>query len=778
MTMKKICRFATILCMMLLMILCVGSSAWADFRFPPELTVIENEAFRDVPMGAEVYIPDKVTSIGSKAFIGSGVEYAYLPDSLTYIAPDAFEKNTGFYVVPNSYAQRWCEENDCDYSADPFSISIEETRQDFAFLYPGSGVTASSFYYYPDVGAYQWELSLDGIEWTEWEGATGKSVYFGYIGDADHLFLRCQLSVNGTKLTSNEITLVFRHETMKFTEACKALSGDAVYLEWEYQGQNAKYYLYWRTPENGMTPAGNWEKLAELQDMISYTVYGLDKNTAYDFAVVAILYGNEECKEGDEWFRAETIPIQLTTLENDTAVNILDHKMQGTNLFLSWEHLQNTKYRVWYSKDYENWEYKETDYNWFSLFGLEPDTYYFYLVEAYTEDSTHRFYSSVLIDSTGKEDETLQMNDPVVRGETVQLSWSALNNVYYYLYMSQNGGEEMLIASNMTDNSLDIGSLERDVSYSFRVYALSKDGYLLSSESISFMLPKKNEIEYRALLIGEVNFPFSNKLLSGYNDVNILNHVLLNAQAPDGSGLYSSLRYWDLSKEEILAAIQYAFGGTDENDVSLFYISTHGDVGWSGRRAGALSTIENNGLDEGTLLLEELAAALSEVKGTVIVWIDSCGSGAAIYDKNVAQHGDDLLNAAVINAFSACDPGIMVSEYTPGVAAQSENNILASEDTVAFETGEFRQPKFYVLTASQYQQVSKVNINYTTSYFTLYLCTGIGSDGSLPADANNDGILTQQELFSYIAGFEEYENVSQKVQAYPLNSSYALFSRN
>ena len=47
----------------------------------------------------------------------------------------------------------------------------------------------------------------------------------------------------------------------------------------------------------------------------------------------------------------------------------------------------------------------------------------------------------------------------------------------------------------------------------------------------------------------------------------------------------------------------------------------------------------------------------------------------------------------------------------------------------------------------------------------------------MPADANQDGKLTQHELFSYIKAREEDASdfVSQNVQEYPLNSDYVLF---
>ena len=58
----------------------------------------------------------------------------------------------------------------------------------------------------------------------------------------------------------------------------------------------------------------------------------------------------------------------------------------------------------------------------------------------------------------------------------------------------------------------------------------------------------------------------------------------------------------------------------DDNDVSLFFIATHGDIDEIGRSAGSLATVNEAGITD-ALRLEELADALSKVPGTVIVWL-------------------------------------------------------------------------------------------------------------------------------------------------------------
>jgi hypothetical protein len=49
--------------------------------------------------------------------------------------------------------------------------------------------------------------------------------------------------------------------------------------------------------------------------------------------------------------------------------------------------------------------------------------------------------------------------------------------------------------------------------------------------------------------------------------------------------------------------------------------------------------------------------------------------------------------------------------------------------------------------------------------------------GEMPADANKDGKVTQNELFLYIRNREEDDEnfINQNVQTYPLDSDYVLF---
>ncbi len=288
------------------------------------------------------------------------------------------------------------------------------------------------------------------------------------------------------------------------------------------------------------------------------------------------------------------------------------------------------------------------------------------------------------------------------------------------------------------------------------------------------------EMVYRALLIGEENFSGQSVCTRNRGDVTAMTNMLNSITGPAG-GSFSIIKKYDLSASQVLSAVKNAFSGADDDDVSLFFIATHGDVDYTGDYAGALAMSPS-----GSLLLKDLANALNAVPGKVIVVLESCGAGAAVYPNggNSSNDGKTLyedikrratqFDEAVIRAFSGADPGIVVT--------LQPNDVQAN-------TGEFRvDNKFYVLTASRYQELSwgmesgKSETSY--NYFTLWLTQGIGTSGAMPADANSNNQTTLDELYRYISKVgDDYQFRTdggvyyQHVQVYPADSDYVLFCR-
>ena len=294
---------------------------------------------------------------------------------------------------------------------------------------------------------------------------------------------------------------------------------------------------------------------------------------------------------------------------------------------------------------------------------------------------------------------------------------------------------------------------------------------------------------YRALVIGESTFPGAGlEDLPARKDVALMVRMLSSVRGPADTG-WAVQSATDLTADQIHAAIQSAFAGAVDGDVSLFYISSHGDQEFdiNGRYsgyAGCLMTYPDprydNWYDRNALTLGRLAGWLCEVPGQVVVMIDSCGSGAAIYGAagvsapaisaedfdgvnviDAPAFSPEAFDQAVIDAFRDADKGVL----GPGQGAFVLEN------------------KFFVLTASAYREMGW-SIKSKYSFFTKWLTDGIKVKGKMPADANKNTYATLGEVFDYIRRRAEkkvfkYKGVKyrQHVQVYPANSGFELFHR-
>ncbi len=277
---------------------------------------------------------------------------------------------------------------------------------------------------------------------------------------------------------------------------------------------------------------------------------------------------------------------------------------------------------------------------------------------------------------------------------------------------------------------------------------------------------------YRALLIGEEHYlnddgepDFTPR---NSTDAKKMESMLKSVRGPHGD-TYKVTRKTDKSSTEILDLIAATFAGATEDDVSLFFIAAHGDVKGTSTAAGWIGAVTPKG-EVSHLNLSSLADALAAIPGRIIVLLGTCGSGAAVYAGNAAGGGEakaaDAFNSAAIRAFRRVDPGVSV--LSPNI-------------------GEFRkQNKFYVLTATAFQQESWSVRDQSYNLFPHWLIEGVGSAGDRPADAkyegNGDGIVDLHELYSYISAVGDNHVIwsgfiphTQQVQVYPPNVRFEMF---
>ncbi len=180
-------------------------------------------------------------------------------------------------------------------------------------------------------------------------------------------------------------------------------------------------------------------------------------------------------------------------------------------------------------------------------------------------------------------------------------------------------------------------------------------------------------------------------------------------------------------------AILDAFAEADDNDVSYFYISTHGiyDPSQPNLEAGLLLS---DGVMEEVITARQLEEAFSAIAGTKVLIIDACNSGAFI--------GKGLSGGATEAAFQGPQYKVLTS------AGGSEES-------------------WYWSSAGKSPGVVQ-----GASYFSSVLSDGLGYHGEYGADMNRDGQITLTECFGYLL-----ENHSASTpQSYPQEDDFVLLT--
>ncbi len=760
----KYARRAVMLAIMLLITaFCLSASAWANwFKFPASTKEIGDEAFMGVTLQTNFLVRSGIETIGSRAFAGTGVKLVWLPKTLNYIAPDAFDKGTAFTCSPNTYAESWCLENGMDYDYIKPYLSATYTTVNYGEV---TSLVADPVFG-DEPTSYIWEKRGRERFWSVIEGETDRVLRYTNDQEEGYVYFRVS-AVWGDmcSVPSNCVSIrCYGNELVLNQEKCTALSGDSVYLEWNYLGTEAEYALYQWSLDPQVPEGGEWLPIDTFKGGWNRTVYGLNKNTEYKF-MLGILD-----EKGDAYTYSE--PITITTGDTETRFEMHEYSLDGQRVILTWDPIHNAVYDIYYGQTRDTmrvWasNVKRTGYE---MYGFPLNATRYVQVRARIPNTNYVFWGPVLEITPTEEGPFISIESCEINGDVANVQWTHLAGCVYDVYVSLNGDEESCTVQNLSRNYIDLKGLKPEDKWTVRVEA--KCGtWSTSTLKTEIGKPAVNDIQYRALLIGEVNFKGSMYAARNYGDVELVTEMLQNVKTPNGT-YYSCVREKDLSRDGILNAIREVFGNADENDVSLLFIATHGDVSNLGRYAGALSTIEVPNKEHGTLLIEDLTSALKAIKGTKIVWLGSCGSGSVIYDP---EHPEEENIAGPYDGDYDEDEWDGWPEYEI-----NDDGEISLGDAETFDISEMRLPDFQVLTAARYRFVSWGRAGDTRNAFTEFLTDGVcGPDGSMPADMNQDGLLTQHELYLYIKLREDdpEQGFDQDVQAYPFNSDYVLFKK-
>ena len=185
--------------------------------------------------------------------------------------------------------------------------------------------------------------------------------------------------------------------------------------------------------------------------------------------------------------------------------------------------------------------------------------------------------------------------------------------------------------------------------------------------------------------------------------------------------------------DSLKAAVDWAFAGADEDDISLVYISTHGSFD-SGRTLPEGTLLFSDGTMEEEVGAQTLESLLAGIPGQKVLLVDACSSGALI-GKGVSP---SVGSARVRAAFRGDDFHVLVS------AGANELSWYWQADTEEAPPG--------------------------ASYFTAALVAGAGLYGTYSADQNSDGTLTLREMYTYLRTGQP----SSGAQAYPQEDDFPL----
>lgn len=245
------------------------------------------------------------------------------------------------------------------------------------------------------------------------------------------------------------------------------------------------------------------------------------------------------------------------------------------------------------------------------------------------------------------------------------------------------------------------------------LHAATRDGNI--SDTIEVVV-EAAPARYRALLIGEENYPASvNDVRPGTKDALTAMAAMLDTMAYGDEKCITTTAS-DLSRQELVRSIRETFAGNADKDISIIYISCHGEY-VSGR-----SYLQ---LTDGVMMpAQVLESELREIRGKVVLMLDCCASGGAIG----AGTGPALFTEGIQEAFSS------------NVFSQSKYLVLCSTE----------------LNRQSYRiYLDRNGETMMVTAFVKALCDAggwdpsVGAGASLPADMDMDGSVTFSELADY-----------------------------
>ncbi len=296
-------------------------------------------------------------------------------------------------------------------------------------------------------------------------------------------------------------------------------------------------------------------------------------------------------------------------------------------------------------------------------------------------------------------------------------------------------------------------------------------------------------VTYRAVLIGNTYPGTINELDGPDNDILNFSRTLKSLYVP-----YTTASLTNATIDETNDLISSTFADADEDDVSLFFYSGHGDVAdESSTYDGALCMLKETGMSIDDYALSDLESKLSEIPGKVVVILDSCGSGAAItedpYSKSSSSTEEDSDESDEISNITTQEEAEAFTESAYEVFANSDATVSSSSAVARY--AEFCQDKYYVIAGCEVSTYSYTialddwgefyagALTYSIIYSLGHSYTEYGGTrtGRMSADTDQNNQTTLDECYECVKPFVDHLPYvyDQNVVVYPEDSTQVLF---
>lgn len=319
-------RVAAMMLVLALLLTNGGVAAFAEavFTLPTALEIIEEEAFYGSSSIDKVVLSNRVTEIRARAFANSTLSEINLPDSITYIAEDAFDGPDKVTVTANrgTYTYRWAVEH---------KYITEETKAVDLTVSPDMLTLAVGSTYALSCALVPSDVSTASVTWSSSDDAVASVAQGTITAKAEGKAVITAASDNGLTATC-EVKVTRSIPAPDITSAAQDGMG-AVTLSWDDLGSDCEYMVY-EQKDGALTLLGSTAKP-------SYTVYAASAGT-HTYSVQACVRDQDGILVSSEESAAYGVDVALIWSFGASIENI--KQVSGDTVSMTWRGVSPVSY--------------------------------------------------------------------------------------------------------------------------------------------------------------------------------------------------------------------------------------------------------------------------------------------------------------------------------------------------------------------------------------------------------------------------------------------------